>query len=92
MLTTGRFMFIIAAASVFGWLVTIEQVAKVLYQSIQLITTEKWIILLFVDIILLSLGCFIEGIAIMIMLIGSAGVRIIEMIAITTTAILQFSR
>ena len=65
-LTTGRFMFIIAAASVFGWLVTIEQVALVLYQSIQLITTQKWIILLFVNIILLCLGCFIEGIAIMI--------------------------
>ncbi|HUV08697.1 MAG TPA: TRAP transporter large permease [Spirochaetia bacterium] len=65
-LTTGRFMFIIAAASVFGWLVTIEQVALVLYQSIQIITTQKWIILLFVNIILLCLGCFIEGIAIMI--------------------------
>lgn len=65
-LTTGRFMFIIAAASIFGWIVTIEQVAVVLYQSLLLITTEKWIILLLVNLVLLFLGCFIEGIAIMI--------------------------
>jgi len=65
-LTTGRFMFIIAAANVFGWLVTIERVAVVLYESIQLITSQTWIILLFINVILLLLGCFIEGIAIMI--------------------------
>ncbi len=65
-LTTGRIMFIIAAASVFGWLVTIEQVAVILYNSIQIITTQKWLILLFVNVILLFLGCFIEGLAIMI--------------------------
>ena len=57
-LTTGRFMFIIGAASVFGWLVTIEQVAVVLYTTIQAITTQKWLILLFVNAILLFLGCF----------------------------------
>jgi tripartite ATP-independent transporter DctM subunit len=65
-LTTGRFMFIIAAASIFGWLVTIEQVAVVLYRSLLTLTAEKWIILLLVNAVLLFLGCFIEGIAIMI--------------------------
>ena len=65
-LTTGRFMFIIAAASIFGWLITIEQVAVILYNTIQVITTQKWLILLFVNVILLFLGCFIEGVAIMI--------------------------
>lgn len=65
-ITTGRFMFIIAAASVFGWLVTIEQVAVALYQGILAFTDEKWLILLSVLVILLFLGCFIEGIAIMI--------------------------
>jgi TRAP-type C4-dicarboxylate transport system permease large subunit len=59
-------MFIIAAASIFGWLVTIEQVAVVLYRSLLTLTAEKWIILLLVNAVLLFLGCFIEGIAIMI--------------------------
>ena len=59
-------MFIIAAASVFGWLVTINQVAVALYHAILAITTQKWLILLFINAILLFLGCFIEGIAIMI--------------------------
>jgi tripartite ATP-independent transporter DctM subunit len=64
-LTTGRFMFIIGAASIFGWLITMEQVALVLYNTIQALTTQKWLILLMVDAILLFLGCFIEGVAIM---------------------------
>lgn len=63
--TTGRFMFIIGAASIFGWLITMEQVALVLYNTIQALTTQKWLILLLVDAILLFLGCFIEGVAIM---------------------------
>ena len=65
-ITTGRFMFIIAAASVFGWLVTMEQVAVALYQGILALTSQKWLILLMINAILLFLGCFIEGIAIMI--------------------------
>lgn len=65
-LTTGRFMFIIGAASVFGWLVTVEQVAVALYQGILAFTSQKWLILLFVNAILLFLGCFVEGVAIMI--------------------------
>ena len=58
-------MFIIGAASIFGWLITMEQVALVLYNTIQVLTTQKWLILLLVDAILLFLGCFIEGVAIM---------------------------
>jgi TRAP-type C4-dicarboxylate transport system permease large subunit len=59
-------LFIVAGAAIFGWLVTIEQVAIVFYEAIQAITTQKWLILLLINAILLFLGCFIEGIAIMI--------------------------
>ena len=65
-LTTGMILFIVAGAAIFGWLVTIEQVAIVFYETIIAITTQKWLILLFINVILLFLGCFIEGIAIMI--------------------------
>ena len=65
-LTTGRVMFIIAAANLFGWLITIERVAVILYQALTVLTGETWVILLLVTAILLLLGCFIDGIAIMI--------------------------
>jgi tripartite ATP-independent transporter DctM subunit len=65
-LTTGRIMFIIAAANVFGWLVTMEQVAQVLYNVLTVLTTQKWLILLMVNIILLLLGCAIESMAVFI--------------------------
>ncbi|MHC4537602.1 MAG: TRAP transporter large permease [Planctomycetota bacterium] len=65
-LTTGRIMFIIAAANVFGWLVTMEQVAQVLYNVLTVLTTQKWLILLMVNFILLLLGCAIESMAVFI--------------------------
>jgi TRAP-type C4-dicarboxylate transport system permease large subunit len=46
--------------------VTIEQIAIVFYETMIAITTQKWLILLFINIILLFLGCFIEGIAVMV--------------------------
>jgi tripartite ATP-independent transporter DctM subunit len=65
-LTTGRIMFMIAAANVFGWLVTMEQVAQALYSVLMVITTQKWLILLMVNIILVLLGCVIESMAVFI--------------------------
>ena len=59
-------MFLIAAANVFGWLVTMEQVAQVLYNVLTVITTQKWLILLMVNIILMLLGCVIESMAVFI--------------------------
>ena len=65
-LTTGRIMFLIAAANVFGWLVTTEQVAQVLYNVLTVITNQKWLILLMVNVILIILGCAIESMAVFI--------------------------
>ncbi len=65
-LTTGRVMFIIAAANLFGWLITIERVAMTLYEALLILTGEPLVILLLVTAVLLFLGCFIDGIAIMI--------------------------
>jgi tripartite ATP-independent transporter DctM subunit len=65
-LVTGRVMFMIAAANVFGWLVTMEQVALMLYNGLTLLTTQRWLILLLVNAALLLLGCFIEGMAVLI--------------------------
>lgn len=94
-LTTGRFMFIIAASNIFGWIVTIEQVAVLLYKNILIITNEKWLILLLITFILLCLGCFIEGIAILIVSVPallpfmkSLGVDPVHFGVILTTSIM----
>jgi tripartite ATP-independent transporter DctM subunit len=60
---TGVIMFIVAAAQIFSWIITTERVAIVAYEFIQQFTTEKWVILLIINLFLLVIGCFIEGLA-----------------------------
>ena len=62
-------MFIIAAAQMFGWVITIERVAHILYSFIQESALDKWAILLIINIIVIFLGCFIEGIAVVMIVI-----------------------
>ena len=62
-------MFIIAAASVFGWLLIQQQVPTKVVEGLTALTNERWLVLLIVNVILLMLGCFMEGIAIMLLTI-----------------------
>lgn len=62
----GVVMFIIAAAQVFAWIVGTEQVAVAAFESIKQVTTNKWVILALVNVVLLFMGCIIEGIAIIL--------------------------
>jgi TRAP-type C4-dicarboxylate transport system permease large subunit len=59
-------MFIIAAASPFGWVLIQQQIPNAIINAILDISTTPWVILLMINVILLVLGMFIEGIAIMI--------------------------
>jgi tripartite ATP-independent transporter DctM subunit len=63
---TVQVMFIIAAASPFGWVLIQQQIPNAIINAILGISTTPWVILLMVNAILLVLGMFIEGIAIMI--------------------------
>jgi tripartite ATP-independent transporter DctM subunit len=63
---TGVVMFIIATAQVVAWIVGTEQVAMAAFESIKTITTERWVILALVNLVLLFMGCIIEGIAIIL--------------------------
>ena len=56
-------MFIVAAAQIFSWIITTQRVAVVAYEFIQQFTTQKWVILLIINLFLLVVGCFIEGLA-----------------------------
>jgi len=62
-------MFIISAASIFGWLLIQQRVPTMLVEGLMALTSERWLVLLIVNVILLILGCFMEGIAIMLLTI-----------------------
>jgi tripartite ATP-independent transporter DctM subunit len=63
---TAQVMFIIAAAAPFGWVLIQQQIPNALLSILFSISSEPWVILLVVNIVLLVLGMFIEGVAILI--------------------------
>ncbi len=66
---TIRVMFIISAASLFGWLLIQQRIPTTIVEGLMTLTGQPWIILLIINGILLILGCFMEGIAIMLLTI-----------------------
>jgi len=63
---TSQVMFIIAAASPFGWVLIQQQIPNALLDAIFNLSSEPWVILLILNAVLLLFGMFIEGIAILI--------------------------
>jgi tripartite ATP-independent transporter DctM subunit len=68
LLMMGMMVFIISCAFPFGWAVTINDIPSKLAEVIFAITSNKWIILLLVNICLLFLGCFMETTAILLIM------------------------
>ena len=64
---TVRVMFIIAAAGMFGWLLIYIRAPQQIVEGLTALTSSPVIILLILNVILLVLGCFMEGIAIMLL-------------------------
>ena len=63
---TAQVMFIIALSAPFGWVLIQQQIPNAILQALLSISTEAWVVLLIINIVLLILGMFIEGIALMI--------------------------
>ena len=63
---TAQVMLIIAMSAPFGWVLIQQQVPNAILQSMMSISSEPWIILLIVNLVLLILGMFLEAIAILI--------------------------
>ena len=61
--TTASVLFIVTAASIFAWLLTTTQAAQVLADWIFSITSNPLVFLLLVNILILFVGCFIDTIA-----------------------------
>lgn len=66
---TIRVMFIISAAGIFGWLLIHQQVPDTVIKGLLSLSKNPWVILLIINVILLVLGCFMEGISIMLLTI-----------------------
>ena len=68
--STAIVIFVVAVASLFGWIMANEMIAPKIVQSILGITTNKYLLLLMLNVILLLIGCFMDNIAAMIILSG----------------------
>lgn len=65
----GPSIAVVVGASLFAWVMTYEQIDKVVVELILSVTSNRYVILLLINLILLILGMFIEVVAaIMIML------------------------
>lgn len=66
---TAAVMFIIAVASPFAWMVVSERIPQQIVAAALGLTTNPVLVLLMINVLLLVLGCFMEGISIMLILI-----------------------
>jgi tripartite ATP-independent transporter DctM subunit len=60
---TAIIMFIVSAAAIFAWVLTVEQVPEQMSAFLLGISREKWVLLMIVNVMLLIVGCFMESIA-----------------------------
>lgn len=62
-LDSAKVSFLIAAASIFGWIVTQEQIGHQAYKIIEGHGFQPWVVILLINALLLLAGMFIEGVA-----------------------------
>jgi TRAP-type C4-dicarboxylate transport system permease large subunit len=58
--TTSTVLFIVAAASIFGWMLTATGVTAAISEWVLAFTKEPWVFLLLANLLMLFVGCFLE--------------------------------
>ena len=58
--TTATVLFIVAAASIFGWMLTATGVTAAISEWVLAFTKEPWMFLLLANLLMLFVGCFLE--------------------------------
>jgi TRAP-type C4-dicarboxylate transport system permease large subunit len=58
--TTSTVLFIVAAASIFGWMLTATGVTSAISNWVLGFTKEPWVFLLLANLLMLFVGCFLE--------------------------------
>jgi C4-dicarboxylate transporter DctM subunit len=67
-LFTAQILVIVACASVFAWLLTVNQVPAVMAGWIQQVGVSPWVLLLAINILLLAVGCFLDPLSAILLL------------------------
>jgi len=67
-IATAIVFILIATSNLVSWLLTAGQVPRILGDLIRSVSASPWVFLLMVNILLLILGCFLDNLAIMIMI------------------------
>jgi tripartite ATP-independent transporter DctM subunit len=65
---TGAVMFIVAAANTLSWILTVEHAGEAIMQMLRPVQTSPQLTLLSIVVLLLILGCFMEGAAILVLM------------------------
>jgi TRAP-type C4-dicarboxylate transport system permease large subunit len=67
--TTATVLFIVAAASIFGWMLTATGVTADIAAWVLAFTKEAWVFLLLANLLMLFVGCFLEPTAAILILV-----------------------
>jgi len=67
-LFTSQILVIVACASVFAWLLTVNQVPAVMGGWVQAFGVSPWMLLLAINILLLAVGCFLDPLSAILLL------------------------
>ena len=67
--TTATVLFIVAAASIFGWLLTVTRVTDAVAVWVLSFTHAPWVFLLLANMLMLVVGCFLEPVAAITLLV-----------------------
>ncbi len=65
---SGSLVLLVGCANVFGWILTSEQIPQTIAAAMLSVTTNKYLIILMINILLLIVGTFMETIAALIIL------------------------
>jgi tripartite ATP-independent transporter DctM subunit len=68
---TARIMLIVVAASLYSWILAREGAPQALTALVLSLTDEPWLLLLLVNLLLLLLGCFMEPLPVMVIVVPS---------------------
>jgi len=69
MVTTATILMVMACANIFAWLLGTEMVPQKIAAAITSFTTNPYVLLLLINLLLLVVGCFMAGLAAIILLV-----------------------
>jgi len=69
MVTPSTILLVMATANLFTWILGTQQIPQALARAVTSITTDPLILLLLINLILLVVGCFLEGLAAIVILV-----------------------